>query len=196
MTASKRSRSDRSALDVVVVDDVDVRAEHGVGAEESRVDVDLPPRIDRSDDARAARDTAFRLLAQREHSTDELRRKLKKRGYAAATIATVVESLDAAHSVSDARFAESFVRVRSERGQGPLKIRAELRERGVTDGVVDEVMTATADFWLERAQKARLKRFGSAPPSDRDAWNRQARFLAQRGYPADLIYRTLGAVRR
>lgn len=179
-----------------MVDDVDTRAERDVDVDEARVDVDLPPRIDCTDDARAARDTAFRLLAQREHSTDELRRKLKKRGYGAATITTVVESLDAAHSVSDARFAESFVRARSERGQGPLRIRAELRERGVTDGVVDEVMTATADFWLELAQKARVKRFGSALPSDRDAWNRQARFLAQRGYPADLIYRTLGAGRR
>jgi regulatory protein len=152
-------------------------------------------RVDRSHDTTEVRDAAIRLLAQREHSADELRRKLRRRRYAVATIANVVESLDAARSVSDERFAESFVRVRSERGQGPLKIRAELRERGVSDGVVDEVMTATADFWLERAQKARVKRFGTALPSDRDGWNRQARFLAQRGYPADLIYRTLGAVR-
>ncbi|HET6471345.1 MAG TPA: regulatory protein RecX [Pseudomonadales bacterium] len=158
-------------------------------------DIDLPPDVDRSEDVAAVRDSAFRLLAQREHSTDELRRKLKKRGYAVATIAAVVESLDAAHSVSDERFAESFVRVRSERGQGPLKIRAELRERGVDDGIVEAVLTATAEFWLEHARKARTKRFGVEPPGDRDTWNRQARFLAQRGYPSDLIYRTLGALR-
>ena len=178
MTASKPSKSDRDTAAVDALDDVDA----SMGA-------------DARDDTLAARDSALRLLARREHSTDELRRKLKKRGYAAATIAIVVASLDDVHSVSDVRFAESFVRVRSERGQGPLRIRAELRERGVTDGIVDEVMTATADFWLERAQKARVKRFGDEPPTDRDAWNRQARFLAQRGYPADLIYRTLGAVR-
>jgi len=177
MTVSKPSRSEPAAAGVAALDAVDA-----------------PPR-DQRDDALAARDCALRLLAQREHSTDELRSKLKKRGYATATIAEVVASLDDAHSVSDVRFAESFVRVRSERGQGPLKIRAELRERGVADGVVDEAMMATAEFWLERAQRARVKRFGSAPPADRDAWNRQARFLAQRGYPADLIYRTLGAVR-
>jgi regulatory protein len=217
MTASKPSRSDRAP--VTGAGDVDVSVRVGASrapAYADEVDVDST-RLDRDygndrnvsddrdhagevesrkDDRIAARDTALRLLAQREHSTDELRRKLKKRGYATATIAVVVESLDAARSVSDARFAEGFVRVRSERGQGPLKIRAELRERGVTDGVVDEVMTATADFWLERAQKARVKRFGDALPSDRDAWNQQARFLAQRGYPADLIYRTLGAVQR
>jgi len=165
-------------------------------ASKSRSDhIDLLLDVDDSDDVAAARDSAFRLLAQREHSTDELRRKLKKRGYSVTTIATVVASLDATHSVSDERFAESFVRVRSERGQGPLKIRAELRERGVDDGIVDAAMTATSDFWLEHAQRARTKRFGVEPPADRDTWNRQARFLAQRGYPSDLIYRTLGALR-
>jgi regulatory protein len=206
MTASKPSKSDRDAYGVDLFGVNAFGADHGGDVASRRFDRDRiesasadeleqPVRPDHGDDVAAAREAAIGLLAQRDHSIDELRRKLKKRGYAVATIAIVVASLDATHSVSDVRFAESFVRVRSERGQGPLRIRAELRERGVTDVVVDEVMTATADFWLERAQKARLKRFGGAPPVDRDAWNRQARFLAQRGFPADLIYRTLGAVR-
>ena len=145
-----------------------------------------------ADEIGVARDSAIRLLARREHSIDELRRKLKRRGYSGATIDVVVGSLRAAESVSDARFAASFVRVRSERGQGPVRIRAELRERGVTDMLADEVLTATSEFWLERARKARVKRFGDAAPTTREDWNRQARFLAQRGFPADLIYRTLG----
>jgi SOS response regulatory protein OraA/RecX len=41
-------------------------------------------------------------------------------------------------------------------------------------------------------ERARSKRFGAGLPATRDDWNRQARFLAQRGYPADLIYRALG----
>jgi regulatory protein len=144
------------------------------------------------DEIGVAREAAVRLLARREHSTDELRRKLKRRGYGPATIDAVVTTLRRTESVSDARFAESFVRVRSERGQGPLRIRAELRERGVTDVLVDEVLTTTSEFWLERAHRARVKRFGEEAPATRDDWNRQARFLSQRGFPADLIYRALG----
>ncbi len=140
----------------------------------------------------AARDAAVRLLGRREHSTHELRRKLKRRGYCDDVIDEVIATLRAADSVSDARFAESFVRVRSERGQGPLRIRAELRERGVTDTLADEVLTTTTEFWLERILHARVKRFGDAAPTSRDDWNRQARFLAGRGFPADLIYRALG----
>ena len=148
------------------------------------------------DELHVAREAAVRLLARREHSTDELRRKLKRRGYGHTTIDAVVATLHSTKSVSDARFAESFVRVRSERGQGPLRIRAELRERGVTDVLVDEVLTTTSEFWLERADRARVKRFGETAPATRDEWNRQARFLAQRGFPADLIYRALGESHR
>ncbi len=147
------------------------------------------------DELDVARETAVRLLARREHSTDELRRKLKRRGYGQATIDEVVSRLSTAESVSDERFAESFVRVRSERGQGPLRIRADLRNRGVPDVLVDEVLTTTSEFWLERANRARVKRFGDVAPATRDDWNRQARFLAQRGFPADLIYRALGESR-
>ena len=154
-----------------------------------------PDDCDARDEIDVARDTAIRLLARREHSADELRRKLKRRGYAQTIVDQVIATLSNAASVSDARFAESFVRVRSERGQGPLRNRAELRERGVTDVLVDEVLTTTSEFWLERANRARAKRFGSAAPASRDEWNRQARFLAQRGFPSDLIYRALGDAR-
>jgi regulatory protein len=147
---------------------------------------------DPADELRAARIAAVRLLARREHSKDELRRKLKRRGHPDATIETVVMTLSEAAYVSDARFADSFVRVRSERGQGPLRIRAELRQRGVEETLADELLTETADFWIERARSARRKRFGDAVPETRNDWNRQARFLAQRGFPADLIYRALG----
>lgn len=142
---------------------------------------------DAAHDIGVARENAIQLLARREHSVDELRRKLKRRGYAASTIDAVVTSLRDSEFVSDVRFAQSFVRVRSDRGQGPLRIRAELRDRGVTDVLADEVLTVASEFWLERARKARAKRFGEAMPATREDWNRQARFLAQRGFPGDLI---------
>lgn len=177
MTASNRSRSDAFGSD----DETDASP--------------APDAADARDEFSVVRVAALRLLARREHSTDELHRKLIRRGYSEETIVEVVASLRDSSSVSNERFAESFVRVRAERGQGPLRIRAELRERGIEDRLVDELLTTAADDWLARAQKARVKRFGIAPPASRDAWNQQARFLAHRGYPAELIYRTLGALR-
>jgi len=177
MTVSKRSRSELPSR----------------ASDAGRCTAD--DRLEAHDDVVLARDAALRLLARREHSTDELRRKLKQRGYGDMVITEVVMSLHDANSVSDARFVESFVRVRTQRGQGPLRIRAELRERGVADNLIDEWLAAADEMWRGHAEKARAKRFGEGPPSSRDAWERQARFLAQRGYPADLIYRTLGPPR-
>lgn len=145
-----------------------------------------------SSSLRTVEEAAVRLLAGREHSARELRRKLCARGHDEALVDEVLRLLTERNLLSETRFVESFVRARAARGQGPMRIRAELRERGVDEERIDAEVTRPADYWLERLERARSKRFGAAPPATRDDWNRQARFLAQRGYPADLIYLALG----
>jgi regulatory protein len=76
------------------------------------------------------------LLARREHSKRELVIKLRARNCPDKIITTVVEQLTEEGMQSETRFAESFVRSRIDRGVGPLRIRAELMERGVDDEVV------------------------------------------------------------
>ena len=49
----------------------------------------------------------------------------------------------------NARFAEAFVHSRIQRGSGPQKIRAELRERGISDDLIDNSLDAYADSWRE-----------------------------------------------
>jgi len=141
---------------------------------------------------RTVEESAVRLLAGREHSVRELRQKLCARGHDESLVDDVLRSLCERNLLSESRFIESFVRSRAERGQGPMRIRAELRERGIDDERIDACVTRAADYWLERLERVRVKRFGVGAPATRDDWNRQARFLAQRGYPSDLIYRALG----
>ena len=143
---------------------------------------------------RLALERGVRLLAQREHSVRELTAKLIAKGFDAATAGLVVDDLRGRGLQSDIRFAESHVHSRIGRGHGPIRIRQELAARGVDDEVADEVLTASTDYWLDLAREARKKKFGDAAPKSRDDWNRQARFLAQRGFPSDLIYRVLGRV--
>ena len=141
---------------------------------------------------RLAFDRAVRLLAQREHSLRELVTKLTTKGVDAATAGLVVDDLRGRGLQSDARFAEAFVHSRIGRGHGPIRIRQELARRGIDDDVADDVLTTSAEYWLELAAAARKRKFGDAAPGGREAWSRQARFLAGRGFPADLIYRVLG----
>ena len=95
--------------------------------------------------------------------------------------------LEAENLLSDRRFTETFVASRSARGQGPLKIRYELRERGIGDDLAGQAMEGHRQRWCEQALAARHKRFGVEPPADVRERSRQARFLAQRGFEQDQI---------
>lgn len=161
------------------IDLVDLAAQHEAAAEQ---------------DARyrQALDRALRLLAQREHSVQELSAKLRAKGVDAAMAALVVDDLRGRGLQSDARFAEAFVHSRVGKSQGPVLIREELRQRGIDDALVEQALGAAGEDWLALARMTRAKKFGDDLPGDRQEWGRQARFLARRGYPADLVYRVLG----
>lgn len=144
------------------------------------------------DDAEAevVREQAIRLLARREHSRRELARKLAQRGHAREAIEAALDALAAENLQSDARFAEAYVRSRLERGQGPLRIEAELGERGVAPALYRPLLEAAEEAWLERCREAHARRF-DGPPQDRRERARQTRFLAGRGFTAAQIRRTL-----
>ena len=127
------------------------------------------------------------MLARREHSRTELERKLDARGFPPPLIGEVLDSLENENLLSDLRFTESFVVHRTARGQGPLKIRYELRERGVSDDLAARSIDTDRQSWCERALAVRLKRFGSERPQDIRERSRQSRFLVQRGFEQDHI---------
>ncbi|PWG60962.1 RecX family transcriptional regulator [Spiribacter halobius] len=132
----------------------------------------------------------MRLLARREHSRRELARKLGQRGHPAPVIGRALDELAAENLQSDARFAEAYVRSRLERGYGPVRIEAELGERGVDAALVRPLLEADDDEWIERCREAHARRFGHAPGDLRER-ARQTRFLANRGFSASQIRRTL-----
>ena len=138
----------------------------------------------------------LRLLVRREHSERELRFKLERREYEAAVIDEVIARLVDDGYLSDARFAEVFVRSRYERGTGPLKIRAELRERGVDEGLVEDAFRELAADWFDAARQQRDRRFGAVPPQDFRERARQMRFLQQRGFSGEQARAALEASAR
>ena len=134
------------------------------------------------------------MLARREHSRRELERKLGQRGHPPDLIEAVIDGLAGAGMQSDTRFAESFVRSAVARGQGPLKLRARLRERGVDDAIASAAIEREVDDWRTLAHAAVNKRFGSARPVDRMDWAKRARFLAGRGFSSDVAARVIGEI--
>jgi regulatory protein len=146
---------------------------------------------------------ALQLLAQREHSRLELRRKLLRRSRedalrsdtgAQATAAdrhaeveAVLDWLQAHRYLSDERFVESRVHARASRF-GNLRIRQELSQHGVE--LTPAIASDLRESEQARAREIQQRKFGSPPstPADRA---RQARFLAGRGFSAEVVWQVL-----
>ena len=126
------------------------------------------------------------LLARREHARLELRRKLMQRDFPADEVDAALDRLEADGLLSDERFAEVFVRQRAGRGYGPLRIRQELRERGVDDGVIAAALAPWAEQWLAVAARQHEKHFGRQPEDAKER-ARQQRHLQSRGFGFDII---------
>ncbi|MCY3641012.1 MAG: regulatory protein RecX, partial [Gammaproteobacteria bacterium] len=154
-------------------------------------------RTARTRPGRTTTSRALRLLGQREHGRAELQAKLKAKGCPEAVVAEVLEGLQENGAQSDERFAAALARRRVERGYGPLYIRAELKDRQVDEALAEEALNQPPAYWSEVATRALAKKFPSQDESElgstgKDAnYAAQARFLARRGFPSNLIYRLL-----
>lgn len=135
------------------------------------------------------RDRALRCLAQRDHSRVELARKLSAHG-SLAELAEVLHDLKEQGLQSDSRFAGSYIRAKARRlGNGRLA--QELAKRGVDRELIGEALAGPeVEDELGRAREVWNRKFG-APPTDRQEWARQARFLQGRGFAIDTIRKLL-----
>ncbi len=148
-----------------------------------------------ADDAAAIELAAVRFLAVREHSRHELRRKLRGRSHDPGLIDGVLDDLERQQLLSDERFAEQYLEQRMRRGFGPLRIRAELEQRGVADPVIAAALQRAHPDWEGLLVEAAARKFGEQPGFDLRDLARRGRFLEQRGFPISLIRRHLERIR-
>ena len=135
------------------------------------------------------RERVLRLLARREHSRFELVRKLEQAGFAAGDIAPLLDEFEDKNWLSDRRFAES--RVADHRAKaGSVKLAYDLRQRGVSDPIIEAVLSENRDSELDRAREVWQKKFG-APPTNAADKARQMRFLQSRGFTPEVIRRVI-----
>ncbi len=130
---------------------------------------------------------AIYLLAQREHSAFELRKKLTKAEFEDAEIENVLQQLIEKNLQSDRRYTEAYINSRSNRGFGLQRIRQELTQRGVNADDIQSVLATLEIDWFALATKARHKRFGEQKPDDFNDRAKQQRFLYYRGFTHEQI---------
>ena len=141
----------------------------------------------------AARKKAMDYLARREHGRVELLNKLTQFGFDSNISEDAIAQLVEDGLQSEQRFIEAFVRSRIIQGKGPVKIRADLRERGVADTLIENALSESEQNWFELAWEVRKKKFGLARPADFNEKARQLRFLQYRGFETDHIQAAISA---
>lgn len=107
-------------------------------------------------------DRALRFLESRPRSEKEVRQRLAQKGTAPDLIDTVVERLRDLNLIDDAAFAQYWVENRARfRPRGARLLKAELRQKGLSPGLVAEVegevdeASGARDVALRQAQRLR-----------------------------------------
>ncbi|MCQ4307418.1 recombination regulator RecX [Pseudomonas stutzeri] len=139
------------------------------------------------DSPAAVRRAAMDLLARREHGRIELSRKLRTRGALPELIEPALDRLSEEGLLSEARYLESFVRMRANAGYGPLRIREELSQRGLARDDIEQALRDSGFDWSAQLHEVWMRKFAGELPSDQRERARQGRFLSYRGYPLDMI---------
>ncbi len=138
---------------------------------------------------RSIRVVAMDLLTRREHSVYELTRKLKQREFEIDEIDAAIAILQQDNLQSDNRFVESIVNNRINAGFGSIKIKYELRQKGISDGLVDDYFSSVEVDWNSHMAEQRIKKFGESIPVEYKEKMKQARFLQNRGFSPGSVMR-------
>jgi regulatory protein len=132
---------------------------------------------------------ALRLLSLREHSRQELERKLKPFEETPGELAEALDFLQAKDFINEQRVVESVVNRRSAK-LGASRVRQELQAKGLPVEAIAEAVQEMRSTELERARDVWRKKFGE-PPQDQAARAKQIRFLVSRGFAPEVVKRVV-----
>ena len=151
---------------------------------------ELLTKLTDEENLQEAKDAAFKLLAYRERSKQELKDRLAQKGFKLDVIRRVIEMLDTLGYIDDREFAKSWVKDRISRGFGPYRVRQQLREKGIKDKTIEKVVEDNYDFELEyelALKLARKKKLRYSGDPNRERWYKLKEVLRRKGFSFSVI---------
>jgi regulatory protein len=137
---------------------------------------------------------ALNFLSYRPRSQAEVIRNLRKHNTPEDQIEIVLERLLTNKLVDDENFAQLWVENRSDfRPRGAYKLRMELRQKGISESIIDEAIDGIEEDKLAyQAARKRAERFKDL------AWvdfrKKLSGFLSRRGFRYEIISNTISKV--
>lgn len=145
--------------------------------------------LQEADAREIAMQKALHYLGYRPRSVNEVRKNLEKHEIPAAVIEETISRLERENLVGDAKFAREWVENRSTfRPRGKRALSVELRQKGLPDSIIGEVLEENVDedaLALKAAQKYARKLEGLEWIEFR---KKMSGFLGRRGFGYDVIF--------
>jgi len=135
---------------------------------------------------------ALRILQHRWNSAGELRRKLRLKEFDDDAVSATLERLTSEKWLDDERFAEAFVRGRTRKRIGTLRVRRELAMAGVDSDIIDRVLAGQRNAEAERATvlelaKKKLAILRGRGEEDERLRQKLSAYLARQGFETSLV---------
>lgn len=146
-----------------------------------------------------AKDSAFRFLGMRHHSTSELRTKLIKKKYHKDIIEKILTDLTEKKLLNDEQFAQAFLEERSiKKKVGINKLKVELFKKGINRNIIEKtLLRIDHELSYEHALELAKWKFDSIKRKETDNRKIKAKLfssLSSRGFESDLIMKVLNEV--
>lgn len=135
---------------------------------------------------------ALEYLGRREYYRQELKQKLKNKGYPLAEIDETLEQLQRSGKLSEQRYLEAYVFDRQRRLYGPQWIRTRLVYKGFDRATIDLALCDDLIDWYENMRRCCNKKFGSDNTTDAKEKVRRRNYLYRRGFLPDMINQLFG----
>lgn len=137
---------------------------------------------------------ALRLLTMREHCEVELRGKLLQRDCDEIAMDSAIEQLKTYGYLSESRYAEAFLRYRLKKGEALWFAAEKARQKGVDEQAL-QIAVEEAESGYNALQSC-LQLLNKRDPQqqwryDQRVWQRQARYLRNKGFDAAVILQAL-----
>lgn len=150
-------------------------------------------KLVRAETLRKAYERALKLLAYRDRSMSEIRKRLLSADFPEDVVDEVISRLSDEGLLDDKRFSQEWVSSRAtSKPMGRTRLVWELRSKGVDTDTIEEVLNnLDDDTELTLARSAAQNKFRKANREDPSFKNRLTSFLRRRGFDWDVIRRVV-----
>lgn len=149
-------------------------------------------RAIREEDAEMkAKAKAMRYVARRARTCAEVRRKLREKDHPDYAIDVAIERLQELGYLDDAEYAREYVQSRfRSKGYGPVRLRNELKERGVDRHHIEDAMPVLDHDELRKAAREHAQKRWPRLAGEEDPHRRREKltgYLRRRGFSYEMI---------